>query len=571
VSRSHFLGALALWALIFLASPGVVDPDGSALVSSVALVPWALACSRPGRRAFLAEWLAAALGFAALMGWAKYVWAPGLLWIGIGQGFYAALAGVLLRRLAPKLPLVLAVPLAWTCAETWRYVIPQPLGLGWWRLGHALHAWPELAGSARVWGVMGCSAVLATAAGALAQALRTRRARCLLWALAPLGVAALLAALVPPPRTTPGPRLLLVQPGFPQERKSGRRYDPRQNFLDLCELTTEGLAAGAARGEEPPDLVCWGETMLGLTIFQPELREALEQGLSVEAWRGPWTVAALDELERAEDYWIREILLGAAPGGASQPAVLPSGTSFLAGHVQLALVDHGLRRRNAVSLWDAEGLRGLTVGKVELVPGAETLYGLEDFSPLRDFVNSLASYIPDMVPFERTGSLELRRGEQERWRLGASVCFDNAFVHPYTGPLASGELDFHLVVSNEAWYLRSWELDQMVAFSRMAAIASGRALVRATNSGVSLLVGPDGRDLARLLSEGQDRMVSGTLSVQVPVPERRAGGVGDGASRGAPRPPFVRWEGAWRMSWMLAPLLLALIGLRLRRRGPEAP
>ena len=50
---------------------------------------------------------------------------------------------------------------------------------------------------------------------------------------------------------------------------------------------------------------------------------------------------------------------------------------------------------------------------------------------------------------------------------------------------------------NEAWYESSFEADQMVAFSRLLAITTGRAFVRVTNSGVSALFGPDGSELAR--------------------------------------------------------------------------
>ena len=64
----------------------------------------------------------------------------------------------------------------------------------------------------------------------------------------------------------------------------------------------------------------------------------------------------------------------------------------------------------------------------------------------------------------------------------------------------------------------------MLAFSRVAAVATGRAVVRATNSGVTCAFGPGGEELARLRVGGRDRSVAGSLGLAVPVPvEGQAG------------------------------------------------
>ena len=85
----------------------------------------------------------------------------------------------------------------------------------------------------------------------------------------------------------------------------------------------------------------------------------------------------------------------------------------------------------------------------------------------------------------------------------------------------AGELDFHLVGSNEAWFKTSYEMDHMVAFSRILALATGRSFVRATNSGVSICLGPDGRELGRVETAGRDRAVAGWEVFAVPTPRDR--------------------------------------------------
>jgi apolipoprotein N-acyltransferase len=191
-------------------------------------------------------------------------------------------------------------------------------------------------------------------------------------------------------------------------------------------------------------------------------------------------------------------------------------------------------------------------GKRHLAPGGETMLGLERLALVRDYIHEVAGYVPDFLAAERTGLLELETRAGRRYRFGATSCFDNAFPQAYAEPLTRAALDFHLVVSNEAWYLESPEMDQMIAFSRLEALATGRALVRATNAGISAVLGPDGRELARLTVDGEDKLVTGTLAVTVPVP----------AEEGARRPPFVFTWAWWNAAAMLLPALLALLAGR---------
>ncbi len=140
--------------------------------------------------------------------------------------------------------------------------------------------------------------------------------------------------------------------------------------------------------------------------------------------------------------------------------------------------------------------------------------------------------------------------------MAVAVCFDNAFLDVHVEPLRAGPVDFYIEVSNEAWFRHSQEYDQMIAFSRLLAAATGRSIVRATNGGVSALIGPDGVERRRLERGGEDRMVRGTLEIVVPVPT---------AGAAARRTPFVRSASWWRLGGALLPWILAL-GLSRRKR-----
>jgi apolipoprotein N-acyltransferase len=562
-------GALVAFGALYLAGPGIVTADGLWPLAVLALCVWALVASRPGRRAFLVEWAAGSLGWALILSWAGYVWWGTLLWMGPGMGVYMACAGWVLRRLARRLPLGLAAPLAWVGVEALRAVLPAPFGNEWMRLGTHLHAAAWIAGSARVWGFLGLSFAIAALGGLLA-ALWNARGRTssasLAAGLGPFALGVALALAVPPPEVRDGPRVLLVQPSFAQARKMEPRH-AADLFAEALELTRLGVQEAQRAGEPAPDLVAWGETMLPVPLPEPGLAAALARGARPPSWWDseltPEDIALIEGVLRR---WVGRELLGLPPG---RGGALPPGSVFVSGVEHLLAREGAVRRQNAIALWDARGEACPAAAKRELVPGAETMLGLERFSGVRSTIYALAGYVPDLFAAERTGVLSFATRTGERYAFGASVCYDNAFDCPYTEPLREGPLDFHLVVSNEAWFRSSQEMDQMVAFSHLIAIQTGRSVVRATNAGVTVVIAPDGSEVARLRVGGRDREVGGTLRATVPVPAAAGTGT-DGAWAIT---PFVRLERVWRALWLLLPAaalawtLRPATGNRRERRG----
>lgn len=566
-------GAEALGlALVFAAGPGILREQGIFALALPGLALWAGAVRRAPaageRRTWLADWLALALLVGAEMAWVVHVAPPMLPAVGLGLALPLLCAPLALRRIGGALPCALALPLAWVGAEAFQHLLPLPFGVSWLDLGHPWISAPLIGGSARVWGVWGLSWCAAALAG-LALDLFERRASlvaALACGLGPLVLAIGASLATSPGEFSAGPRLLLVQPGIPQVLKN-EPDDAAVILRTSLHHTQLGLDAARKAGRPDPDLVCWSETIFPTLVLADGIVERFEQGLSLPATHYPLEVSDMRNCLDMERLIVRGTLYGEPmPEDWISFGHLGLGpaTSFLSGAEVVFEADGAARRANGVVLWSAPDARKQPFAlKQCLVPGAETFYGLERFDAVQKGVAFFAPYMPDLARGDHTGVFELPRAAGRPVRFSATVCFDNAFVEPYVSAVAAEaaagrNLDFHLVATNEAWYQGGYELDQMLCFSRLAAVASGRPLVRVGNDGISIAFDAHGRELSRLRQAGRDREVPGTLEVVVPVPADPAR---------ASRTPYTA---TWRVWPWLAAAALGAAWVWGRRRNQRA-
>jgi apolipoprotein N-acyltransferase len=80
--------------------------------------------------------------------------------------------------------------------------------------------------------------------------------------------------------------------------------------------------------------------------------------------------------------------------------------------------------------------------------------------------------------------------------VGDVICFEVAYDELLRDVVAGGA-DLLVVQTNNATYGRTSQPEQQLAMSRLRAIEHGRAVVIAATSGISAVIGPDGRVLDR--------------------------------------------------------------------------
>jgi apolipoprotein N-acyltransferase len=440
------------------------------LLGWVALAPvFALAATaRSPGQAFVEGWLAGLAFFVPL-----------LRWITHSMTHYSTLSGplaiLLLLALAAYCALyvgAVTVAVAWLgtrlgAAAVWLappFWVSSELarthgfsGFPWGLLGYVPYRRLELIGLAAWTGVYGVSFLLAVSNTALAWVLLRRSRPAMAVSVAVVGVAVGAALAVGASRSAPATRAVpvgIVQGHIDQAIK----WDKASRWATL--ETHAGLTRQVAPGSR---LVVWPEAAVPAYLsYEPEV---------------------IDWLARLAGEVGTPLLVG-APDARQEGAT----THFL----------------NSAFLVRPEGLR-TRYDKIHLVPFGE-------YVPLRGllfFVEALAAEIGDFTPGRDRVVFPL-----EGAPFGTVICYEVIFPDLFREFVREGAR-FMVNITNDAWFGESSGPLQHLAMVPLRAVENGVAVVRAANTGVSALVGPDGRIGPELALSRR-----GALRVEVPLAGR---------------------------------------------------
>lgn len=478
-------------------------------------VLWTFPLTGPGRvRPFWAGYLAGAAFFIPNLHWIRHSsrvrfgavderwigWGPELLGAGavVGLALYCAvyfgLWGWFVARFArpdvekisrggwqvstvESLRCALLAGAAWAGCE-WLRSTTVFTGFGWNGLGVGMHANNTLIQAADLVGVLGLSflPVFVACAGFntlvrmvyLYQGRGTCRSRldftlALVVLLAAVGYG-LLKNLAKPGETVKV-RTLLIQPNISQvDAWSGRLA---QDIYRRLEERTR-LYAEARDGVNHMDLVIWPESALPVHLY----------GL-------PDHKPYFDNLLSSGDF---SLLTGTEiyPPGAQR------------GHVSAVLFRGGYDNRQEHH-------------KTHLVPFGE-------FLPLRSIPPF--SFLQGVLPgdFEAGTSTEPLRLEKPRVDLIPLICFEDT-VGRVARKFARPEPQIIVNISNDGWFLNSVETEVHLANAKFRAVELRRPMVRATNTGISCFIDPQGRVRDRLEDpDSHNTFIEGAIPGDVPVP-----------------------------------------------------
>lgn len=349
--------------------------------------------------------------------------------------FYYGLLGWLAGRfqISRAVVLTLMLPALWTGVEWLRGWFLT--GFPWLQLGFSQIDAP-LAGYAPLLGVLGVSWMVVLSAGLLLLLADEGKTR---W----FALAALILiwasgwGLSQMTWTRPAGeplRVVLVQGNIPQAQK----WELDQLRPSLVLYTQQ------SKPHFDSDLIVWPET--AVSAFQFQVDEVFLQPLEAELKRhGGHLVFGVVQMDESREHYFN------------------------------AMVALGNPQRDSYY-------------KQHLVPFTEYL-------PLKSLLWPLVDLFTIPMSDFSAGSAEQPLMQVGAHQAGMSICYEDAFGSEMIK--AMPEAEYLINASNDAWFGRSLAPYQHLQIARMRALETGRYLLRATNTGISAIVGPKGEVLKR--------------------------------------------------------------------------
>jgi apolipoprotein N-acyltransferase len=411
------------------------------------------------RRAFLLAYAAGAIFLAGSCYWFVEVmegyggmgpvlaWGVLVLFVVVFSAFFGAFGLVesWVARSSQASALLLS-PCLWVALEIARtYLIT---GFPWNLLGYAIQptGLRQLASFTAVYGL----SFLAAATSALLAWAWLQPRRKLAWgALASwsLMLVAANGALSPAPRP-PGARLAcLIQPNMSLDLESVLKWAPWRDSAPLERLVAMSVAGVAGEGKsDAPPLIVWPENP-------------------------------------APFYFERDpIFRGAVEGMARQ-----SQAYVVVGSVNYADRENKQPKNSAVVL-DPEGRVLLMYDKIHLVPFGE-------YVPAWAFPGLVGKITYEAGNFVAGTSYQVARTRDGA--IAVFICYEAIFPQLVRRLVPDGP-GVLVNISNDAWFGDSSAAAQHLEMARLRAIENRRFLLRATNDGITAVIDPNGRVIARL-------------------------------------------------------------------------
>jgi apolipoprotein N-acyltransferase len=378
------------------------------------------------------------------------IW-PGLLFLALYLGLYVALFGWIVRVVRRRLGISVffVAPFAW-CASEWLKSSGE-LGCPWGNLGSALAQHPVWIQGASVAGASGLSwwivCVSALIAASIAKFARRRFVEgtlrialgLSLLALPPIwGAARLRHAKADPTSAAPIGRVALIQPSTSSDLKWNPAFQDSV-VESLYRLTRRAVDADTAR----VDLIVWPETALPFYVrLEPlKLKRLLETAKELR-------------------------------------------TPILAGYPDARLSSSGdVTTHNAAGLVLASGAISGQYEKIHLVPFGERIPFQGLFPFLGRFDLGQAEWTPgtNQIVFSGAGP-----------PFGVMICFESIFAD-HARRYRNDGADYLVNITNDEWFGRSAGPVQHADLAILRAAELGVTLVRAANTGISMIVDPYGR------------------------------------------------------------------------------
>ena len=253
----------------------------------------------------------------------------------------------------------------------------------------------------------------------------------------------------------------------------------------------------------------------GTQMEQQPIQVALLQGNVPQhrKWQPSERQPTLDWYQRhSETHWDKQLIVWpetAIPAFEDQVAdflrALDGAARLQNTHIMLGIPvreTHGSRYYNALGV----------LGNPER--GPESLYLKRHLVPFGEYLPFKALLDPVLgfleIPMSNFSAGEMSKPlvTVGKYQAGVFICFEIAFAGEVREALP--EAAYLVNISNDAWFGDSLAPAQHLQMARMRALETGRYVLRATNTGISAIIKPDG-NLQQVLPQFQSGVLAGTI------------------------------------------------------------
>jgi apolipoprotein N-acyltransferase len=184
-----------------------------------------------------------------------------------------------------------------------------------------------------------------------------------------------------------------------------------------------------------------------------------------------WPEAAVTLFEQRAQPFLTAMDALARRGGAALVLGIPS---------YQRLPDGGVVFRNsAIAIGNGEG----SYSKRRLVPFGE-------YVPLERLLRGLIEFFDLPMSHAEPGAMQQPLLRAGTWRVAMAICYEVAY--PELVRRDARAADVIVTISNDSWFGRSIGPHQHLQMAAMRALENGRWVLRATNSGITAIISPDG-------------------------------------------------------------------------------
>jgi apolipoprotein N-acyltransferase len=446
--------------------------------------------------------------FSVSVYWLFIVTVAGALVLFAFFGVYFVLVACTVRHFVRqrRWPLAFTFPILWVGCEAVRSM--TVLQFPWNLLGHSQHAVLPMIQISDLVGAYGVSFVLAAVNGALADAALTRMGWPVALAVKPSGprlwpsagfatlavIATFIYGEVQLHRGTmrEGPKVAVIQGNYPNyvdaamSQREPTQIERADRYFELIDKALK----------EKPDLVLLPET--------------------------PWMMYLNDEfLRKPLAQWYQQTYPPQECYNSLRDMAVDHGCYIVTGSASFEEQELQLRaselRYNSAFVFAPDGKLAQRYDKIHLVLIGEYApfrYGMLRFVYL--WLNKVVPFGSDDFEYSLSPGKEFRTFAMQApsqggaaYRFATPICYEN--VMPYisrrfvTGDDGKKRCDLLLNLSNDGWFLHSWELPQHLAASVFRAVENRVGVARAVNTGISCFVDPDGRVHGEVTKDGRVR------------------------------------------------------------------